>query len=104
MIVTDLYICSPPLPEKAINLHSTLPTLHPIVDLHRRCSFLFPTTPHPRTQWQYPKKTPPTAPTFHRLDGKVALVTGSGRGIGAAMAIELTRCGAKVVIDYANAQ
>ncbi|KFA54255.1 hypothetical protein S40293_07809 [Stachybotrys chartarum IBT 40293] len=40
----------------------------------------------------------------YRLDGKVALVTGSGRGIGAAMAIELGRCGAKVVVNYANAR
>ncbi|KAK3370062.1 putative versicolorin reductase [Podospora didyma] len=38
----------------------------------------------------------------YRLDGKVALVTGSGRGIGAAMAIELGRLGAKVVVNYAN--
>lgn len=38
----------------------------------------------------------------YRLDGKVALVTGSGRGIGAAIAIELGRLGAKVVINYAN--
>lgn len=33
----------------------------------------------------------------YRLDGKVALVTGFGRGIGAAMAIELARLGARVV-------
>ncbi|KAJ2980492.1 hypothetical protein NQ176_g2603 [Zarea fungicola] len=39
----------------------------------------------------------------YRLDGKVALVTGSGRGIGAAIAVELGRLGAKVVINYANA-
>ena len=38
----------------------------------------------------------------YRLDGKVALVTGAGRGIGAAMAIELGRCGAKVIVNYAN--
>ncbi|KAK3291293.1 uncharacterized protein B0H64DRAFT_330914 [Chaetomium fimeti] len=37
-----------------------------------------------------------------RLDGKVALVTGSGRGIGAAIAVHLGRLGAKVVVNYAN--
>ncbi|KAK4233610.1 hypothetical protein C8A03DRAFT_38667 [Achaetomium macrosporum] len=40
----------------------------------------------------------------YRLDGKVALVTGAGRGIGAAMAIELGRCGAKVVVNYASSR
>jgi tetrahydroxynaphthalene reductase len=38
----------------------------------------------------------------YRLDGKVALVTGSGRGIGASIAVELARCGAKVIVNYAN--
>ncbi|ETI19895.1 hypothetical protein G647_08910 [Cladophialophora carrionii CBS 160.54] len=37
-----------------------------------------------------------------RLDGKVAVVTGSGRGIGAAVAVHLGRLGAKVVVNYAN--
>lgn len=38
----------------------------------------------------------------YRLDGKVALVTGAGRGIGASIAVQLGRNGAKVVVNYAN--
>ena len=38
----------------------------------------------------------------NRLDNKVAIVTGSGRGIGKAIAVHLGRLGAKVVVNYAN--
>jgi 3-oxoacyl-[acyl-carrier protein] reductase len=36
------------------------------------------------------------------LDGKVAVVTGASRGIGRAIAVELARNGAKVVLNYAR--
>ncbi len=38
------------------------------------------------------------------LTGKVALVTGSSRGIGAATAIKLAEAGADLVINYASSQ
>ncbi len=38
--------------------------------------------------------------TFCSLDGKLALVTGASRGIGCAIAVELARAGAEVVVGY----
>jgi 3-oxoacyl-[acyl-carrier protein] reductase len=36
----------------------------------------------------------------HDLSGKVALVTGASRGLGAAIALKLGACGAKVAVNY----
>lgn len=38
--------------------------------------------------------------TFCSLEGKTALVTGASRGIGKAIAVELARAGASVVVGY----
>jgi len=40
----------------------------------------------------------------HDLKGKIALVTGGGRGLGQATAIELARCGAQVAIADRKAE
>jgi 3-oxoacyl-[acyl-carrier protein] reductase len=41
-----------------------------------------------------------SAGSFASLDGKIALVTGASRGIGKAIALELGRAGANVVLSY----
>ncbi len=44
-----------------------------------------------------------SAPPTTRFDGKVALVTGSGRGMGRQNAIELASRGADLIINYSRA-
>ncbi len=41
---------------------------------------------------------------MHRLEGKVAIVTGASKGIGAAIAKQFAAAGAAVVVNYATSQ
>lgn len=61
-----------------------------------------PAVTQPRGTSKYDAIPGPLGMQSASLEGKVALVTGAGRGIGREMAMELGRRGAKVIINYAN--
>lgn len=59
-----------------------------------------PTNDHPHTNGPTNGHAAPPAHRFPTLAGKVALVTGASRGIGAGIALELGARGASVIVNY----
>src|SRR5258708_3005116 len=55
----------------------------------------------------YPPFDPPTrleAISMAKVEGKVAIVTGASKGIGAAIARHLAKAGASVVVNYSSSK
>jgi NAD(P)-dependent dehydrogenase (short-subunit alcohol dehydrogenase family) len=50
------------------------------------------------TDGEYPLPIPTDARAMHAVDGRVIIVTGSGRGIGRGMAVHLAKGGARLVL------
>ncbi len=55
---------------------------------------------HKHHHSQYPEPVAPNVPARRLLEGQTAIVTGASSGIGKAIAIELGRSGANVVVNY----
>jgi glucose 1-dehydrogenase len=56
----------------------------------------------PQNHSEYPQPVLPKVPKRALLAGQIAIVTGSSSGIGKAVAIELGKAGASVVVNYSH--